>query len=99
MDKYKIIKKQHTYLCQWIPSNGTIYTKNLPQRELFPYNLPKVIQHNTNLIITYYTKKQHKLYENIMNKNDTFTQNKDARHISPPINIPLVKISIHECNP
>ena len=27
-----------------------------------------------------------------------FTQNKDSRHISPPLNIPLVKISTHECN-
>ena len=28
-----------------------------------------------------------------------FTQNKDSRRISPTLNIPLVKISTHECNP
>ena len=57
------------------------------------------IQHNTNIILTYYTKTQHKIYENIINGNDMFTQNKDPKHISPPLNIPPVKISTHECNP
>ena len=75
-----------------------ITKKKLPQREFFPYNIPIDIQHNTNIILTYFTKKQHTLYENIIRKNKFSTQNKDPRHISPPLNIPLVKVSTHECN-
>ena len=76
-----------------------LITKKLAQRELFPYHTPRVIQHNTNIILTYFTRKQHTLYENIIRENDLSIQNKGPRHISPPLNIPLVKISTHECNP
>ena len=76
-----------------------LITKKLAQRELFPYHTPRVIQHNTNIILTYFTRKQHTLYENIIRENDFFTQNKDPRYISPPLNIPLVQISTHKCNP
>ena len=44
-------------------------------------------------------RKKHTIYENIIRGNDFFIQNKDLRHISPPLNIPLVNISTHECNP
>ena len=39
------------------------------------------------------------MYENIIRGNYFFTQNKDPRHISPPLNIPIIKIYTHECNP
>ena len=51
------------------------------------------MQLNTSIILTYYTQK------NTIEENDFFTQNKDPGHTSPPLNIPLVKISTHECNP
>ena len=88
-DKYKIIKNINTYTY----ANGNYpraqsITKKLPHRELFPYNLPNVIQHNTNIFLTYFTKRQHMIYEHIIKENDSFTQNQDPRHISPPLNIP-----------
>ena len=71
----------------------------MPQRELFPFNLPNVVEHNTSFLINYYTKKQHTFYKNIINANFTLEQNKDTRYIPPPSIIPLAHISINECNP
>lgn len=50
-DIYKIIKNYNSYLCQWALHDHTIYSKWLPQRELFPINQPLVTKHNINLII------------------------------------------------
>ena len=50
----------------------------MPQRELFPLNLPNVIEHNTSLLVNYYTKKQHTFYRNIINANFTLEQNRDT---------------------
>ena len=52
-DKYKIIKKYQTYLCQWNLPNNITYNKWMPQRKLFPSNRPMVIQHNTFLLVDY----------------------------------------------
>ena len=51
-DKYKIIKKYQTFLCQWNLPNNTTYNKWMPQRELFLLNLPNVVEHNTSLLVT-----------------------------------------------
>ena len=58
----------------------------------------KVIKHNTSLLINYYSNKQHTFYKNIINANFTLEQNRDTRHIPPPLIIPLAHISINECN-
>ena len=71
-------------------------TKKLAQREL---PITSQESYNTIQIQHSHTKKQHTLYKNIIQGNDFVTQNKDPRHISPPLNIPLIKISTHECNP
>ena len=71
----------------------------MPQREIFPLNLPHVIEHNTSLLVNYYSNKQHTFYRNIINANFTLEQNRDTRHIPPPLIIPLIHISINECNP
>jgi len=98
-DKYKITKNYNTYLCKWILQNHTTYFKWMPQREFFPFNLPLVIKHNTNLLTIYYTKYQHKYYKNILNAYFTPTQNRDTRFIPPSLTIPHTHINITECNP
>ena len=69
------------------------------QRELFSLNLPHVIEHNTCLLINYYSKTQHTFYRNIINANFTLEQNRDTRYIPPPLIIPFAHILINECNP
>ena len=96
---YKIKKTYQTFLCQWNLPNNIIYNKWLPQREIFPLNLPHVIEYNISLLVNYYSNKQHTLYRDIINANFTLEQNRDTRYIPQPLNIPLVHISINECNP
>ena len=98
-DKYKITKVYQSFLCQWSLPNNIIYNKWIPQREIFPLNLPHVIKHNTSLLINYYSNKQHTFYKNIIDANFTLEQNRDTRYIPPPLIIPLAHISINECNP
>ena len=54
-DKYKIKKIYQTFLCQWNLPNNIIYNKWLPQREIFPLNLPHVIEYNISLLVNYYS--------------------------------------------
>ena len=97
-DKYKITKVYQTFLCQWNLPNNIVYNKWIPQREIFPLNLPHVIKHNTSLLVNYYSNKQHTFYKNIINANFTLVQNRDTRYIPSPLIIPLAQISINECN-
>ena len=71
----------------------------MPQRELFPLNLQNVVEHNTSLLVNYYTKKQHIFYTNIINTNFSLVQNRDTRYIPSQLIIPLAHISTLECNP
>ena len=97
-DKYKITKEYQTFLCQWNLSNNIVFNKWMPQREIFSLNLPHVIELNTSLLVNYYSNKQNTFYKNIINANFTLEQNKDTTHIPPLLIIPLVHISINECN-
>ena len=56
-DKYKITKEYRTFLCQWRLSNNIIFNKWMPQRDIFPLNLPHVVTHNTSLLEKYYSNK------------------------------------------
>ena len=98
-DKYKITKVYQSFLYQWSLLNNIVYNKWIPQREIFPLNLPHVIEHNTSLLVNYYSNKQNTFYKNIIDANFTLEQNRDTRYIPPPLIIPLVHISIDECNP
>ena len=93
-DKYKITKKFNTYLCQRTLQNNTIYNKWLPQGDLFPLNQPQVIEHNTKLLKEYYTKHQHRYYNNIVNTHLAPTKIKDPRFIPPPTILPHTQIII-----
>ena len=95
-DKYKIKKIYQTFLCQWNLPNNIIYNKWLPQREIFPLNLPHVIEYNISLLVNYYSNKQHTLYKDIINANFTLEQNRNTRYIPQPLNIPLAHILINK---
>ena len=99
IDKNNIIKKYTSYLCQWIAPNDLTYNKWLSQRDLFPWESQNTINHNILLLTQYYTNKQHRHFTNILNDNFVEAQIRDTRHISPPLNIPLCRININECNP
>jgi hypothetical protein len=97
-DKYKILKTYNTYLCQWRDSNLITYNKWIQQRELFPLNMPTVINHNLKLLKQYYTEYKNKKYHIIIQTHTTIGQNKDTRYIPPPPITPYIKTSIIECN-
>ena len=99
IDKNNITKKYTSYLCQWIAPNDLTYNKWLSQRDLFPWESQNTINHNILLLTQYYTNKQHRHFTNILNDNFVEAQVRDTRHISPPLNIPLCRININECNP
>ena len=87
-DKYKITTKYNTYLYQWSLENNLIYNKWMPQRTLFPLNLPLVIIHNTKILKEYYIRQQHTYYKNIADSHFTLEQTRDTRFIPPPTKIP-----------
>ena len=70
----------------------------MPQRELFPLNLSNVVEHNTSLLVNYYTKKQHTFYTNIINANFSLEEKRNNRYIPLQLVIPLAHISTNECN-
>jgi hypothetical protein len=47
----------------------------------------------------FYTTQQHKHYSNTIEKNFHQPQSKDTRYIHKPLNLPLIQINLHECNP
>jgi hypothetical protein len=97
-DKYKIIKKYTSYLCQWILPNQCIYTKWIPQHKLLPWTIQTTPNHNIPPLIHYYKTKQHQYYSTLLLKHFHPTQPKDTRYITPELFLPLVHLSIQECN-
>jgi hypothetical protein len=55
--------------------------------------------HNYQLLIQYYRARQNKHYNDILNKHFNHPQHQDNRFITPPLHLPLINISITECNP
>jgi hypothetical protein len=99
LEKYKIIKKYTSYLCQWILPNQPIYTKWLPQHKLLPWAEQTTPNHNIPPLTQYYKTKQHQHYSTLLFKHFHPAQPKDTRYITPPHSLPLVHLSIQECNP
>jgi hypothetical protein len=98
-DKYKIIKKYTSYLCQWTLPNQCIYTKWIPQHKLLPWTTQTTPNHNIPPLTHYYKTKQHQYYSTLLLKHFHSTQPKDTRYIIPELSLPLVHLSIQECNP
>jgi hypothetical protein len=94
--KDTITKKYHSYLCIWIYNNHTTYAKWISQSKLYQNQHSN---HNFQLLKQYYQNRQTKHFTDTIQKILNTTQNKDSRYIHPPAHLPLVKISITECNP
>jgi hypothetical protein len=99
LDTNKIVKKYTSYLCQWILPNQQIYNKWLPQHKLLPWNVQNTPINTIPCLIQYYTQKQHQHYCTLILKYFHPTQPKDTRYISPALSLPLIHLSILECNP
>jgi hypothetical protein len=95
-DTNKIVKKYTSYLCQWILPNQQIYNKWLPQHKLLPWNVQNTPTNTIPSLIQYYTQKH---YRTLILKHFLPTQPKDTRYISPALSLPLIHLSILECNP
>jgi hypothetical protein len=97
---YKFILKTYTlYLCQWQLPNHVFYNKWLSQEKLLPWHNPVILSHSLTILTQYYKTKKHQFFSNILKVYFSPLQIKDTRYIPPPLNLPLINISIHECNP
>jgi hypothetical protein len=94
-----IMKKDISYLCQWIINIHNTYNKWLTQRDMFPWYEANTCAYNSGLLTQYYTEKQHKHYSNLINAHFATEQQRDTRYVTPATIIPMAHISIHECNP
>jgi hypothetical protein len=95
-DQFTIIKKYHSYLCTWIPNNNITYAKWVPQSYIYQ---TRHANHNYQALLQYYHMRQIKHYNELISKHFNFPQHRDNRVITPPLHLPLVNISITECNP
>jgi hypothetical protein len=95
-DQFTITKTYHSYLCQWRLNNNNSYAKWVPQSYMY-HNY--YTNHNYQLLTQYYHTRQIKHYNDILNKHFNHPQHRDNRFITPPLHLPLINISITECNP
>ena len=98
-DHNRIPRTVTSYLCKWTTTSNNTYHKWRIQRDLYPYCDTNTCNHNTNLFTHYYRERQHKHFLNIIKAYFSTAQHKDTRYVTPTTIIPLVHISITECNP
>jgi hypothetical protein len=55
--------------------------------------------HNIPPLTQYYKTKQHQYYSTLLLKHFHPTQPKDTKFITPALSLPLIHLSIQECNP
>jgi hypothetical protein len=67
--------------------------------KVFPHNKPNIANHNLILLKQFYLTKKNNHYSNIIEKNFHQPQSKDTRYVHKPLNLPLIQINLHECNP
>jgi hypothetical protein len=95
-DKLTILKKYHSYFCTWIHTNNITYAKWISQSQLYK---SQHTNHNYQKLQQYYQTRQTQYFTKIIQTNFNILQNRDFRYINPPTHLPLVNISITECNP
>jgi hypothetical protein len=71
----------------------------MPQHKLLPWTIQTTPNHNIPPLTQYYKTKQHQYYSTLLLKHFHLTQPKDTRYIIPELSLPLVHLSIQECNP
>jgi hypothetical protein len=98
-DKFDTLKMFTSYKCTWTQPENQNYTMWLATDNVFPHNKPNITNHNLTLLKQFYLTQQYKHYSNIIAKNFHQPQSKDTRYIHEPLNLPLIQINLHECNP
>jgi hypothetical protein len=93
-DHLTITKKYHSYLCTWVHTSRTTFAKWVSQSYLYRHP-----QYNYPLLQQYYQTRQINHFIDLIRKQFNTPQNRDTRFINPSLHLPLVKISIAECNP
>ena len=96
--RFCIIRTYHTYLCKWTFQDNICYKKWQNQFILLHPKQQSSHKYHINNLITYYTNQQNNHYYKFIGKHFNPSQIKDTRHISPILHLPLITISIHECN-
>jgi hypothetical protein len=95
-DQFSINKIYHSYLCTWISNNNIAYVKWTTQSHIYQNHHAN---HNYQILLQYYHTRQTKHYSELIIKQFNSLQQKDNRFITPPLHLPLVHVSITECNP
>jgi hypothetical protein len=98
-DKFDTTKMFTSYKCTWTQPKNQNYTMRMATDKVFPHNKPNIANHNLILLKQFYLTQQHKHYSNIIEKNFFQLQSKDTRYVHEPLNLPLIQINLHECNP
>jgi hypothetical protein len=80
--------------------NGNIYNKWLSHILLIPWIAnPLVSNHNLTIFTQYYKTNQHTYYTTLLQTHFFPAQPKDTQFIPPPTTLPLLHISLPDCNP
>jgi hypothetical protein len=98
-DKFGTTKMFTSYKCTWTQPENQNYAMWMTTDKVFPHKKPNIANHNLILLKQFYLTKQHKHYSNIIGKNFHQPQSKDTRYIHEPLNLPLIQINLHECDP
>jgi hypothetical protein len=98
-DKFDTTKMFTSYKCTWTQPENQNYTMWMAIDKVFPHNKPNIAHYNLILLKQFYLTQQHKHYSNIIEKNFFQLQSKDTRYVHEPLNLPLIQINLHECNP
>jgi hypothetical protein len=80
-DQLGTIKKFTSYKCKWMQPDNHNYTMWMATDKVFPHNKPNITTHNLKLLKQFYLTKQHKHYQDIIEKNFHQIQSKDTRYI------------------
>jgi hypothetical protein len=98
-DQFGTTKMFTSYKCTWTQSENQNYTMWMNSDKVFPHNNPNIANHNLILLKQFYIAQQHKHYSNKIEINFSQIQTKDTRYVHEPLNLRLIKINLHECNP
>jgi hypothetical protein len=80
-----------SYKCTWTQPENQNYTMWMATDKVFPHTKHYQSQFNfTKTILS---------YSNIIEKNFHHLQSKNTRYVHKPLNLPLIQINLHECNP
>jgi hypothetical protein len=98
-DKFDTTKMFTSYKCTWTQPENQNYTMWMAIDKVFPHNKPNIAHYNLILLKQFYLTQQHKHYSNIIEKINFQLQSKDTRYVHEALNLPLIQINLHECNP